>query len=358
MSVKVVCSDMHFGDKECSLYSEKISRALWEHWAGLGKIDEMILAGDILDANLSSLTMAIEGKKSHAAWPRQIGFQGWLDKMFDIGGVSVNSIVYIPGNHDYVIFDFLATQKAFIEPLSEGQPIMEGLPITRGVFEKPFIRGVAPPEMRDRFFVVYPDHDFKTCGQNVLVTHGHYLDDKQALFRGLKNWIEGAGGNEKEAVRKFFIASAQYQALARTAAYKKEHREIIEGVYKPVDRFLSSLEKAFDYIGKLRNCPIDNHILAAIEMYVRYLRKPDTKVPAVFIFGHTHEAGRASTWDRRVPLSKRVVQEEIKVINVGSFLKNSKTAGSYLVINDQAEKDSCFTLYEINNKGVIKEMKP
>ena len=354
MGVKIVCSDMHFGDRDCSLYSEKISRSLWRFWAELGKIDELILAGDILDANLSTLTRAIEGKKSRAAWPRQIGLKGWLDQMLKTGNLAIDRIVYIPGNHDYVIFDYLAIEKAFLSPLSKGEDILKGLPIIRDVFENPFIRGVAPKSIRDRFIVYYPDYGFTMNSRNILITHGHYLDNKQTLFKSLKKRIAETGGNERKAMRDFFIATAQYQTIARAASYMRSTRELIEGFYKPLDRFFGVMEKTIDYISKLRNCPIDGRMLLAIEMYVKYFREAQTSVPDIFIFGHTHEAGRAFTRDRRYQKTFRPVKKNITVYNTGSFLKKSEIVGSFLVIDDSQEHAKLTKIYDIDAKGRIK----
>ncbi len=76
MVVRVIFSDLHFGDSTCSLRLKPVTDGLKKLLSENGPIDEIIFAGDILDANISSLTVAIEGKE-RAKWPKQIGFRQW-----------------------------------------------------------------------------------------------------------------------------------------------------------------------------------------------------------------------------------------------------------------------------------------
>lgn len=207
MAVRVIFSDLHFGDPLCSLRRKVVTQGLRSFLQGLGRIDEIILAGDILDANISSLTRAIEGLKGTGAWPKQLGFRAWLSYLLEDGGVDVGRIIYIPGNHDYIVWNILSTDKAFVQPISNGQVPTE-LPLMEAVFSKPFIRGVAPFSMQDKFSVIYPDYEFNLAGQSVLVTHGHYLDELQTLMKNLTELVRKEGGNEARAVRKFFIGTA------------------------------------------------------------------------------------------------------------------------------------------------------
>ena len=100
MAVRVILSDLHFGDRKCSLRREAVSKGFRKFLLGLGRIKEVILAGDILDANIASLTQAIEGVRGSGTWPRRIGFRKWLSFTFGGRGVPVGRIVYVPGNHD------------------------------------------------------------------------------------------------------------------------------------------------------------------------------------------------------------------------------------------------------------------
>jgi predicted phosphodiesterase len=280
MAKRLIFSDLHFGDPLCSLRRELVTTGLRQFLQKLKHVDEVILAGDILDVNIASLTQAIEGVTGLEPWPKQIGFRAWLAFLFDGLKFNVNRIVYIPGNHDYIIWNILATDKAFIQPISQGQ-IPQNLPLMKGVFSDAFIRGVFPKPLRERVVVVYPDYEFNLCGRNIFVTHGHYLDDQQTLFKNLQEMINEANGDEAKAVRKFFIGTAQYQAVANAVSYMKGMRKFVYRAHKTLAKLLDKV----DVIGKIRNQPINKRMVRAIEIYLRYFS--DTK-PDVFIFGHTH----------------------------------------------------------------------
>lgn len=343
MAVRVIFSDLHFGDPLCSLRRKLVTQGLRSFLQGLGRIDEVILAGDILDANISSLTKAIEGLKGTGVWPKQIGFRTWLSYLLEDGGLNVGRIVYIPGNHDYIIWNILSTDKAFVQPISQGK-VPTDLPLFEATFSQPFIRGIAPQRMRDKFEVIYPDYDFTLAGRSVLVTHGHYLDEQQTLLKNLQKLVEKEGGNEAKAVRRFFIGTAQYQAAANAVSYMNWTRV-------PVDEIHKKLGALIGFIGKLRNKPINTKMLKAIEMYLRYFRR---KSPDVFIFGHTHKPGRRST---KTLGEGRLIKKEIDVWNDGSFVEDkiAGIAGSFIVTNDNPESGETVKLYVVDLKGNVRE---
>lgn len=344
MAKRVIFSDLHFGDPLCSLSSQSVATGLRSFLWGLGPVNELILAGDILDANISSLTRAIEGRKNSGAWPKQVGFRHWLAYLFEDNHSDIERIVYIPGNHDYIIWNILSTNEVFADPVSQGK-VPTNLPLTEGTFLQPFIRGVAPEGARDRFCVIYPDYDFDLSGRSVLVTHGHYLDEEQTLFRNLATLIRKEKGNKKEAIRKFFIGTAQYQAVANAVSYLKGSRDFVEKTY----RGISSI---FDAIGKLRHNPIDVNMLKAIEMYLYYFRE---KQPDVFIFGHTHEAGHTNTAAFGREKAKRLIEKVIDVWNDGSFIKSrsGKQAGTFIVTEDNPTIGGPIKLLEVDSKGTV-----
>jgi UDP-2,3-diacylglucosamine pyrophosphatase LpxH len=345
MTKRVIFSDLHFGDPACSLRREAVTMGLRSFLAGLGTIDEIIFAGDVLDANIASLTQAIEGTRGSGSWPKQIGFRRWLAHLLNESAPVVGHIVYVPGNHDYIIWNLLSTDIAFVQPISQGE-VPEDLPLKEGTFPKPFIRGIAPLKVRDRFMVVYPDYVFDLAGRSVLVTHGHYLDEKQTLFKNLKALIEHENGDEAKAVRSFFKFTAQYQVLANAVSFMKGSREFVDKVHKKVSDFVDW----FDIIGKLRNKPIDGKMLDAIEMYLYYFRK---RKPDVFIFGHTHKAAHTTTasgkGDRR-----RLINKVIDVWNDGCFIEDQDgKAGTFIVTDDNQNPDAQIKLYNVTTRGSV-----
>lgn len=348
MSKYVVMSDLHFGDASCSLRLEPVCRGLRDFLEGLGKIDGLVLAGDILDANISSLSSAIYGserEQESEEWPAQPGFKRWLDHLFE-NGLDVEKITYVPGNHDYKVWDLLSTHRAFVEPLSRGvRP--QGLPLLEGVFpdkdikgSEPFIRGVVPEGMRERFEVCYPDFEFSMGGKDVLVTHGHYLDEKQTLFKNLRKLIADEDGI-KTAVIEFFKYTAQYQAVANAVSFTRNWRANVDWLHKNI----SGIFAAIDIAGKLRGTRIDNGTLEAIEAYLHYFRG---RTPQVFIFGHTHEHGRSNTGE--IDREYRIIKNDIEVWNTGSFMKNGSRAGSFIVADDDG-----INIYTVSTAGNVAE---
>ena len=346
MAKRIIFSDLHFGDQSCSLRRQLVTLGLREFLRGLGQVDELIFAGDILDANISSLTRAIEGVKGSGSWPRQIGFRKWLAFIFEKAKFSVKRIVYIPGNHDYIIWNILSTERAFVQPISQGQVPTE-LPLMEGSFPDAFIKGVAPRALRKNFTVFYPDYEFNLSKKKVLVTHGHYLDEKQTLFKNLDELIKKEGGNIGKAVRKFFIGAAQYQAVANAVSYMKSSREFVDKAHK-------TLNKLFNVFGKLRNKPIDKVMLQAIELYLRYFRK---KSPDIFVFGHTHRAAKAYTDAFRRKSDKPLISKVIEVWNDGSFIEDrkAKRAGTFLITDDDPMSGGLIKLYEVDLRGNVQE---
>ena len=213
MAKRLILSDLHFGDRTSLLRKRKVVAGLREFLWKSGPFEELILAGDILKANLASLTTAIEGKdaKKPGAWPTDLGFRRWLADLFADPGFRVGRIVYIPGNHDYVIWNLLATQKAFMEPLAAGLDLRSlDLPLMEAEFPRAFLRGALPPRLRERFLVSYPDYEFQLSSLCVLVTHGHYFDGKQTLRKTIDHLMKEKRMSAKRAAREVFIATAQY----------------------------------------------------------------------------------------------------------------------------------------------------
>lgn len=351
MARRLIFSDLHFGDPHCSLRRESVTTGLRQFLRDLGQVTELILAGDILDANISTLTRAIEGVKGSGVWPKLMGFRAWLNFLFEGTAFQVGKIIYLPGNHDYIIWNILSADRVFVQPISTGKVPAE-LPLMSGVFPEAFIRGTAPEKIRNSFIVKYPDHEFPLAQRKVLVTHGHYLDEQQTLFKNLDELVSEEGGDVAKAVRKFFIGTAQYQAVANAISYLKRSREFVYKTYTTLSRLLDKI----NIIGRLRNQPINKAMLRAIEMYLLYFSK---KQPDVFIFGHTHKAGRTSTQVLEKRGGKRLLDKVVEVWNIGSFLENpgENRAGSFILTDDDAAKDK-ITLYEVTLSGTVQKKTP
>ncbi|MHB9073229.1 MAG: metallophosphoesterase [Desulfobaccales bacterium] len=351
MAKRLIFSDLHFGDPLCSFRKEAVTTGLRQFLRkDLRQVEELILAGDVLDANISTLTKAIGGQKEPGTWPRQMGFRAWLDFLLEGDEFTVGKIIYLPGNHDYIIWNILSTDRAFVQPISAGT--MPGkLPLMNGVFPDAFIRGIAPGKIQNSFVVKYPDHEFSLAQRNVLVTHGHYFDEQQTLFKSLDELIEKAGGDKAKASKIFFIGAAQYQMIANAFSYLQGSREFVHKTY----RTLSYLLDKINIFGKLKNKPINKAMLRAIEMYlsVFYKNQPD-----VVIFGHTHAAGRSSTQVLEKRGGKRLLDKVMEVWNIGSFIENpgENRAGSFILTDDEAPANGKISLFEVKLSGDVQRI--
>jgi predicted phosphodiesterase len=357
MAIRVIFSDLHFGDSNCSLRRQAVARSVRSFLRKIGKVDALILNGDILEANLAPLTKAIEGVEGTSAWPRQIGLRKWLSYIFEGDKFKTGKIIYIPGNHDYIVWNILSTNRIFVDQIFQGK-IPKNLPLTEDEFVKPFIRGVAPDRYRNKFIVNYPDYMFELGKKKVLVTHGHYLDKSQTLYKDLKEYIKDAKGDKKKGVRDFFIATAQYQALANLVSYRKSTRGAVKWFYEGPYKVTSFMKKWFNPIATLRNKPINKDTLKTIEMYLSYHVGGRSKTSDVFIYGHTHRPGRSNT--SKLEKRYRLIRKDIDVWNDGGFFENKKTkfAGSFIVTDDKAPTQDQIQLYYVDLKGNIARKKP
>ncbi|OGP66107.1 MAG: hypothetical protein A2169_15895 [Deltaproteobacteria bacterium RBG_13_47_9] len=334
----LILSDLHFGVEETSLNRSLIIESLANYIAAKGPWKSVIFSGDALDLNLSTFTISIEGKAEGGRMV--IGFREFLKRLYN-SPITVGTWVYIPGNHDYVIWNLLSVKKACVDILAKGEAMRSmNQPLKECVWEKgsAFISGVFPMEIRDKVTVEYPDHAIKYSGGKIVITHGHYLDPKQTLFKQLDKLIKEMG-NVNRAVRKMFIETAQYQAIANSISYTPEMRKFVSYLFGP-----SSIAKTFRQIaGKnignlsrifpfspLRDESINTGQLRAIEFYLRYFRDYRSP-PDYFIFGHTHEQSRAST--SQIQRDKRLFPDkDIQVYNAGTFLPKRNKAATFVVV--------------------------
>src|SRR5689334_20484734 len=107
---------MHFGATQSSINSDELRRALVAHIAEAAPWTEIVFTGDLLDANLSTFLRAIEGHAGNGA-AEVVGFRRFIEEldatMHATGRGGLASLagrwVYVPGNHDYKVWDLLAT---------------------------------------------------------------------------------------------------------------------------------------------------------------------------------------------------------------------------------------------------------
>ncbi len=355
MSKHLVLSDLHFGTPQTSLNDQRVVSGLGEYMIKNGPWESIIFSGDLLDLNLSIFKFAIEGCKTGI--PKIRGLRDFITGLFAQSKnpgpkLSVANWVYIPGNHDYAVWNLLSTKEVCMDVLADGKILKTG-PKMEGKWngKEAFISGIFPPDVREQVSVEYPDHVIP-YGKNkggIIVTHGHYLDFKQTFFNNLKTLT---GAQElKGKVRSIFIETAQYQALAQAVSYTPGKRTLFDHLFGP-NNPLSILEYVTHNIfnAPLRDKPIDEEMLRAIELYLGMFREYK-QLPEYFIFGHTHSPGRATTANIRG--TRSYPDRVVEVVNAGSFFPNDNTAGSFVTIEIPDGNKPVIDIHTIDKKGIV-----
>jgi hypothetical protein len=202
-----------------------------------------------------------------------------------------------------------------------------------------FISGIFPHSIHDRVIVKYPDHIVKHNEGDIIITHGHYLDQWQIEFKDLCQSIRECK-DHREAVRSIFKRTAQYQAIANAVSYTSRTRRFVNLLFGPgsikektIKFFKSLFKKNYTWMNSyFRNKPIDIKQLVFIEYYLKYFRKFEDHPPKYFIFGHTHKQGSSST--TLIPDESNIYQaKEIKVFNAGSFFADQGSLATFITID-------------------------
>jgi predicted phosphodiesterase len=316
----LVLSDMHFGTPESSVNSAVHLEALVRHVASRGPWEEVIFTGDLLDANLSTLTRAIEGRRKNGS-AELCGFRQFveaLDRAARANGAArgladlASRWVYVPGNHDYKVWDLLATRVVCEDVIARGEhmgSVPTPLQKYRWAEGTSFFAGIFRPfGVQERVIVEYPNHEVSFAdGARMVFTHGHYLDPSQTRGNDLAaNFREARTPADVAAVvRRIVIETAQYQAVASAVSFTEDARRLVSELVGP-DGWLDKLHKlataiggwvlrhVFARDGSLRGKALSERQLANAEIYLERFCGYDP-VPRWFVFGHTHRQGKGRT---------------------------------------------------------------
>ncbi len=327
----LVLSDMHFGTPESSVNEPRYVEALVARMVARAPWAEIVLTGDLLDVNLSTLTRAIEG----GTWPNLtaplLGFRhfvGMLDARMKQAGKGLadlaNRWVYVPGNHDYKVWDVLSTKVVCDDVLARGDPMGSvPTPLMKYTWQgsASFFAGIfLPLGVQDRVTVSYPNHEVSFGARGtMLFTHGHYLDPSQTRGNDLGDNLRGVTdpAEVREVVRRIFIEAAQYQAVATAVSFTQGTIRIVDELFGP-DSIGNKVRKVLTRVGgwilrllfprkaSLRGQELSARHLANIDYYVEQFCACDPR-PSWFVFGHTHRQGLG-----------RTPRHGIEVFNVGS----------------------------------------
>jgi UDP-2,3-diacylglucosamine pyrophosphatase LpxH len=353
MGYFIVASDLHIGEKRCSLGEEKFQdQFVKEIIEEYDEIEELILIGDILELNLSAINSAIDGTPGYFKPEEEkvYDYQGFRALMKKLRGINIGKIVYLPGNHDYHILQALNTSEREIKPLQKGQ-LLDPEPMLRGSFPTPFLKGILPSGLKKKFSIEYPDYTITTSGQEkILLTHGHHLDPSQALLGKIEDLAKRIqeGENRRRALLEFESRITAYQGIAHWQAKNYDLRRMVETGYNILGMFSKwwdkrKLKKV--KASKMRREPISSNLMRRIELYLTTF--VDSKKPSAFIFGHTHDPDLK--WNKN---------RTLLVANTGSFLVEPKRSkdfvGTYVAIDNSVSLSSIvdrITIKRLSHEG-------
>ncbi len=319
-SAVVVLSDAHLGDTKSWLHLPEVQGAVISSIKGRPEVDTLVLLGDTLDLNFGTLTVAVEGKRDGSSHSRRgPGFRALMDGI--CGRTQVEKIVYVAGNHDYMVWEWEARRRNALRELAEGKRL-SGEVMTRGKMADHFLAGVLPKDRRSCFSVEFPDHTVEVDNHRVVLTHGHYFARIQTgliCFKGLAKCHDRA-----RFMRDLAIASAQYQALAHASAIRRRTRRGIHRLYLP-------LARAAEGWRSLRGRAPSKQTLRDINTFIHCVAE-DAHASA-FVFGHTHVPGE---W--RTPDDGARNWRSTPVLNCGSFAPPRRFPASMLLLSAEGEE--------------------
>lgn len=340
----LVLSDAHFGTPESSINDPRAAEALTNYVVSRAPWEEVVLTGDLLDVNLSTFTRSIEGGKYPDLARPLFGFRQFVRGLYAARGKKAGGAgeplsrkwVYVPGNHDYKVWDMLATRVVCEDVLLAGKS-MGSIPTPLRAHtwqgEQSFFAGIFREfGATDLVWVSYPNHvvSFGSYG-TMLLTHGHYLDSTQTWRNDLATEVyREEPGSEDKAIRRVIIETAQYQTIANAVSFTRRTRRFVNDVVGP-DGLMNKMGRLWIRLGAwvlrlvfrpdgTRGEAISAKTLRNIETYVEYFR-PGAARPKWFVFGHTHHQD-----------ASRTPNHAISVHNVGSFYPAGDTLLTFLEV--------------------------
>jgi predicted phosphodiesterase len=364
----LVLSDMHFGTIESSINDPRYRGALIDYIVAKAPWREIVFTGDLLDVNLSTLTRAIEG----GIWPGLpaplFGFRQFIQTLDSRMGQLTpeknlkdlaDKWVYVPGNHDYKIWDLLSTRVVFEDVLASGRPIdRASIPLRkyRWIGDESFFAGIFRPYgVAGDVGVEYPNHEisFRRQQETMVLTHGHYLDSSQTRGNGLSGQLQKATNPEEieRLVRKIFIETAQFQTVANAASFTKGFRNFFNDLAGP-DGWGNKLTKLSNQIGEWlvkfffpsegrRGKALSSKQLLNIECYLgRFCGY--AKLPRWFVFGHTHRQG---VW--------KTSRFGIQAYNAGSCYLDQGMPITFATIETDAEGEPRVNLMRVHRNAAV-----
>lgn len=365
----LVLSDMHFGTPETSINDDCFSDSLIQYMASRAPWDEIVFIGDLLDVNLSTLTGAIEGNTGVGQGKPLRGFRKFVEALDarmrqtdphrGLKDLTRNWF-YVPGNHDYKIWDMLSSTVVCTDVLSSGKllgsvstPLMQ----YKWTGTESFVAGIFRPYgVQERFVVEYPNHEilFGQEQEMMVLTHGHYLDSSQTGFNNLLDHFRNLTSDVdiKKAKRRIFIDTAQYQAVANAVSFTMFWRGLVNAAVGP-GAVCNKVKKVYNQFGGfllrfffssegMKGKQISSEQLFNIECYLEKFCEYK-KTPRWFIFGHTHRQDKGITGRLKVD-----------VYNAGSCYLDRNMPITFIEIEKDADGLPRIRPMCVDGKGTVR----
>ena len=270
-----ITSDTHLGDPLCSLvewngndYTEGPKYQEFKEAAGTGN-DYLILLGDILDFSVTSYENAYRAGKVFFTLVQK-------DKIAD-------QIIYVPGNHDYDIWNIVENEVNIIHQIKNGKIPRKFRMAVPGILDdrtNTDTPGLTLPGVGKRsdgsytygglfldhitddpshFIFCYPNLYLVTDEGTILMTHGHYLDSYWSL---LSKWAPIIFGSDlklgtKMDIQEIVGMNFPFNQLACTGVGQAGIlSEILSEVQQQIKE--GKIEKTRQYLDNLDNYLDDN----------------------------------------------------------------------------------------------------
>jgi UDP-2,3-diacylglucosamine pyrophosphatase LpxH len=303
----VVLSDFHFGAEGCALVIRDTVESLFEELMRLGKVDKLVLLGDIWDLWRTGFPEAMEAA--------DIFFQALR------AWEGPEEVILVAGNHDYHV-------KAFNEEQRQRRDLgLEETADSSIVLTEAGMAREAPGGKGLTLRLVYPFLFLTVRGKTVLLMHGHHLDFFSPSFWWLKSaWLarlilgtsQGVTISDLDRLNKPF-----FELLTVTARVP----EIQAGEYRfyRIIQFLARLLRfqSRSGVSPRRYTSIEENTREARDLLLRLL---PGYIPDVFVFGHTHRAGFS-----RIEAGGC----DVLLANCGCWIEDEEPCSTYLVIDDE-----------------------
>ncbi len=175
-----IISDLHLGDKTCVLVEQnagqwRVAPGVAERLQPLRDADLLVLLGDVFDLSIAGFKDAFSAAKPFFELLRQMG---------------VRRMLYVPGNHDSMVWHALEYETRVVRPISLGEPPGLFRSVQPAVIRlgstgvEVSLPGLSNPPgdvflkslMGEGVVVAYPNAYLVTPGQTVLLTHGQYFE--------------------------------------------------------------------------------------------------------------------------------------------------------------------------------------